>query len=180
MIRLFVELQLPSESETLVSTSPDVVCRAVREAPPQSESDALFFVPKSTGFLNVDLEIGAPTRAALAPLIDELRDRLFELYVGRSRSLYRAHYELSGCAAPTADATINALARTIESLEPAARRAWKRASMREFNIGVELERGIRSVELGIREETLRRVVSLGGTIGFTAYQVAAMSVAKPR
>jgi hypothetical protein len=112
-------------------------------------------------------------------LIDELRGRLFELYVGRVRSLYRAHYELIGCAAPTADATINALAGTIERLKPAARRAWNRASMREFNIGVELGGGVPSIEHAIRAATLRRVVSLGGTIAFTAYQVAAMAVANP-
>jgi hypothetical protein len=135
-------------------------------------------VPKSPGFLNVDLEIGAPTRAALAPLIDELRHRLFELYVGRIRSLYRAHYELPGCAAPTADATINALAGAIERLKSPARRAWNRASMRELNVGVELERGVRSVELSIRPQTVRRIVALDASIAFTAYQVATMSCAR--
>lgn len=51
--------------------------------------------------------------------------------------------------------------------------------MREFNIGGELEIGVPSVEHAIRAATLRRVVSLGGTIVFTAYQVAAMPVANP-
>lgn len=134
-------------------------------------------MPKQAGFLNVDLEIGVPTRAALAPLIDELRTRMLELYCGRIRSLYRAHYEARRCAA-TADKTINEIAATLEAMTPAARRAWNRASMRELNIGVELDHGIRSVELGIRGSTLQRVVSLGATIAFTAYQVAAMRDAR--
>jgi hypothetical protein len=135
-------------------------------------------VPRDPGFLNVDLEIGAPTRTALAPLLEELRDRLFEMHVGRIRSLYRAHYEISGCSPTTADATLSALADVIETLKPAARRAWKRTTMREFNVGVELEEGVKNVELAIRPKTVQRVAKLGGSIAFTAYQVAAMTRAK--
>lgn len=135
-------------------------------------------MPIDHGFLNVDLEIGAPTRKAIAPLLDELRVRLWEMHVGRIRSLYRAHYELSGCGLTSANATIDALVEILETLEPASRRAWNRTTMRELNVGVELERGVRNIELSIRPATLRRVVALGGTIAFTAYQVAAMSRAR--
>jgi hypothetical protein len=132
-------------------------------------------LPKRDGFLNVDLEVGASSRAKLAPMIDALEGTLFELYLGRIGRSYRAHYELSGCGKSDASATIHALAATIEALGPAARLAWRGATVRDFNIGVELERGVKMIELAIDPKAMARVVALGGRIVFTAYQVAAMS-----
>jgi hypothetical protein len=130
-----------------------------------------------TGFLNVDLEVAAPTRARLASLIDALQGgALFELFCGRIGRAYHAHYETSGCS-PHASATIHELASAIEALRGNARRAWRDATVRDFNIGVELERGVRYIELGIDPAATRRVVALGGRIVFTAYQVAAMTTA---
>jgi hypothetical protein len=131
----------------------------------------------SDGFLNVDLEIGARTRARLAPLIDGLQGKLFELFHGRIRGLYHAHYESNSCR-PDASHTIHDLAAAVEALNPEGRRAWKAAEMRDFNIGVELARGVRSVELAIDREAIRRVSALGGRIAFTAYQVAAIPRAR--
>jgi hypothetical protein len=128
---------------------------------------------KADGFLNVDLEIGARSRAPLAPLIDVLHGELFELFRGRIRNLYRAHYEIHACGRD-ASATIHELAAVIEALNAPARRAWDAATTRDFDIGVELERGVRSVELAIDPDAIRRVAALGGRIAFTAYQVAAI------
>ena len=125
------------------------------------------------GFLNVDLEIGARSRTRLAPLLDVLDGQLFELFAGRLRSLYRVHYETKGCARD-ASATIRELVAVIEGLGPPARRAWDAAVMRDFNVGAELERGVRSVDLAIEPDVVRQVAGLGGRIVFTAYQVAAM------
>lgn len=133
---------------------------------------------RTDGFLNVDLEVGAPTRARLAPLVTALESNLFELFRGRIKTLYRAHFELSGCTRD-ASGTIHALAATIEALAPRARRAWNAAAVRDFNIGVELERGVKSIELAIDDAAVRRVSALGGRIVFTAYQAAAMKPAKP-
>ena len=129
---------------------------------------------KSDGFLNVDLEISARTRAVLAPLIDALDGTLFELYRGRLGHAYHVHYEVRGCAR-SASTTIHELAAKIEALGPAARRAWKAATLRDFNVGVELERGVKAIELAIDREASRRIVELGGRLVFTAYQVSAMS-----
>jgi hypothetical protein len=74
-----------------------------------------------------------------------------------------------------ARATIHELASAIEALRGAARRSWREASVRDFNIGVELERGVKNIELALDPKATRRVVKLGGRIVFTAYQVAAMS-----
>ena len=125
------------------------------------------------GFLNVDLEIGARSRSRLAPLIDALDGKLFELFAGRLRSLYRVHYETNGCA-HDASATIRELVAMIEAQSASARRAWDAAALRDFNVGVELERGVRYVELAIAPDVVRAVAALGGRIVFTAYQVAAM------
>ena len=131
------------------------------------------------GFLNVDLEVGARTRARILPLVTSLDHTLFELYRGRIGSHYRAHYEVRGCTRD-ATSTILELAAAIEVLAPRARRAWNAATVRDFNIGVELERSVKSIELAIDDTALRRVVALGGRIVFTAYQVAAMRETKPR
>jgi hypothetical protein len=47
--------------------------------------------------------------------------------------------------------------------------------LRDFNVGVELEPGVRSIELAIDADAIRRVAALKGRIAFTAYQTAAMS-----
>ena len=137
--------------------------------PDASKPDA----SKDDGFLNVDLEVGAPSRAQLAPLLEAFEGKLFELFRGRIGRLYRGHFEISGCTRG-ASATIHELAANIESLKPSARRAWKAATVRDFNIGVELARGVKHIELAIDPDAVRRVAALGGRIAFTAYQVAAI------
>ena len=136
-------------------------------------------VARADGFLNVDLEIGARTRAQLAPLLEAVDGRLFELFRGRLGRLYRAHFEPTGCAADASTA-IHELADAIERLGARARRAWASAAMRDFNIGLELEPGVRNIELAIDPEAVRRVADLEGRIAVTAYQVAAMRRATRR
>jgi len=130
-------------------------------------------MPRDDGFLNVDLEVGARSRAELVPLVDALHGKLFELFRGRIRGLYRVHYETNGCGRNASD-TIHELAAAIEALNASEQRAWDAATMRDFNIGIELARGVRSVELAIDPDAIRRVAALGGRIAFTAYQAAAM------
>lgn len=125
------------------------------------------------GFLNVDLEVGARSRAQLMPLVDALQGTLFELFRGRIGGFYRGHYEVSGCARG-ASATIHELAAAIEALPRRPRAAWHVARVRDFNIGVELERGVKQIELALDPDAVSRVIALGGRIVFTAYQVAAM------
>lgn len=129
--------------------------------------------PVTDGFLNVDLEVGARTRKALAPLLAAFDGKLFELFRGRIGRLYRGHYEVSGCARD-ANTTVHMLADVIEALPRPARRAWNAASVRDFNIGVELERGVKSIELALDRDAVERITSLGGRVVFTAYQLAAM------
>jgi hypothetical protein len=96
------------------------------------------------GFLNVDLEVGARLRAPLMPLLAALDGKLFELFRGRLRSLYRAHYQTRSCGR-NATTTIHDIAAVIEALDPPVRRVWDAATMRDFNIGIELARGNRTL-----------------------------------
>lgn len=135
------------------------------------------------GFINVDLEIGARTRARLEPLIEQFKGNLFEMYVGRIRGLYHAHYESHGPSAirrkgrraPTPSAVIHELADAIERLDSAGRRAWNAASIRDFNVGVEIPRGVWSSEHAIDADAVQRIAALRGRVVFTAYQLAALS-----
>lgn len=131
------------------------------------------------GFLNVDLELGARSRAALAPLVEEFDRRMVSLWHGRIKSLYRAHYEVHLCARGV-NATLHELAARIETLRGPARRAWNAAALRDFNIGVELERGVRNIELPLDDAAVRRVLALRGRIVFTAYQESAIQPRRRR
>lgn len=131
------------------------------------------------GFLNVDLEIGARSRAQLMPLVDAFQGKLFELFRGRIGGFYRGHYEVRGCA-HDASATIDELAAVIEALPRRARAAWNAAEVRDFNIGVELEPGVKHIELALDPEVTARVTALGGRLVFTAYQVAAIQRRRAR
>ena len=103
------------------------------------------------------------------------------MYVGRIRGLYRAHYESSGRSSirgrrrynPTT--VIHELADAIEGLNAKARRAWKAATMRDFNVGVEVARGVWGAEQVIESDAVRRVAALEGRIVFTVYQPAPSS-----
>lgn len=130
-------------------------------------------VATDDGFCNVDLEIGARSRAQLAPIIEQFEGHLLEMYTGRIRGLYRAHYESTGRSSirgrrrynPTT--VIHELADVIERLNATARRAWKAAAMRDFNVGVEVARGVWGAEHVIDPDAVRRVAALQGRIVFT-------------
>jgi hypothetical protein len=120
-------------------------------------------VAKEDGFLNVDLQIGARTRAQLALLIEVLNSELFEMFVGRIRGLYHAHYETCGPSSiegrlrsRNATVVIHELADVIEGLNASARRAWSAAAIRDFNVGVEVARGVWTVAHTVEADAVRR------------------------
>ncbi len=126
----------------------------------------------------MDLEIGARSRAQLAPIMEQFEGQLLELHGGRIRGLYWVHYESAGPSSirgrrrydPTT--VIHELADAIEGLNSAARRAWNAAAMRDFNVGVEVTRGVWGAEHVIEPDAVRRVAALQGRIVFTVYQPA--------
>ena len=84
-------------------------------------------MPKNDCFRNVDLEVRALSRTQLGPLGDVLQCKLFELFRGRIRGLYRVHYEVSACG-HDASASIRELAAVIEGLNRSEWRAWDAAT----------------------------------------------------
>jgi hypothetical protein len=120
-----------------------------------------------THFLNVDLDIAGPARA-LAALTAELERRLFVLHADTVRGVTRAHYELRGRTS-TVERTLRALLDVIEGLAPAARRAWRAARERDFNVGLQAGRTPNAVEYEVTAGTLRRVAAAKGRLVLTVY-----------
>ena len=124
-------------------------------------------------FLNVDLEIGS--RSSLAPLTAELaaNRNVVELFVGRVLGLGRAHYEVVS-RNETADAIARDLVRLVENLSPQARRCWDRASVRDFNVGIQSSTATTPhlLELALEAKTVAAIAELGGRVVITVYAPA--------
>jgi hypothetical protein len=124
---------------------------------------------ENTTFLNVDLDISS--REDLASLAAALRPRLFVLHVGRIRRRYWARLELR-TQPRSLDAAIRRLVRAVESLPPRQRACWKRATSRDFNIGIQAAEEPRSSELPIGPATVQMVGRVRGRIVITIYGAA--------
>src|SRR5688572_19255015 len=136
---------------------------------------------EETQFLNVDLDVFS--RESLAPLVAALGERVFVLHEGRWGRRYSANVELAGNVhTKDADFLIKHLAALITKLPPSARRLWKRASAREFNIGIQGALKPRSFELRIKPETLAAAARLDARIVITVYaaEASAATAVTPR
>jgi hypothetical protein len=122
-----------------------------------------------TTFLNVDLDLSS--QEDLASLAAALRPRLIALHVGRIRRKYWARFELR-TQAPTPDLAIRRLVAAIERLPARQRAAWKRATTRDFNIGIQAAEGPRHKEFPVAPATALLVGKLGGRIVITVYGAA--------
>ena len=146
--------------------------------------------PRGPHFINVDLDVWSPED--LAPFADAVESRSVVLHVGRVRRRFLARIESKSARAPTSpERTIWALLKVVDALPPAARRLWKRAESRVFNVGYEggefvsllYERPRGSgrwypkrsgttadaCETSLSPELLRAVARVGGTIATTIY-----------
>ncbi len=128
--------------------------------------------PEPTQYLNVDLEIGS--NHPVDALCRELTLELFELFRGRldEDHLERAHYETRACD-PTPSDAIRGLVEVLDGISPAARRCWRAADKRDFNIGVQAGFQRNCFELAIDPAVVRDVTRLGGRIVLTVYSPAA-------
>ena len=118
-------------------------------------------------FLNVDLEIeGRAT--ALAALVAVLDARLLLLHADTVGGRTRAHHELKRQTS-TVDQTLRALLGVLERLPAAARRGWRAARIRDFNVGVQAGRAPHASEYEIAAKTIARVAAQGGRIVLTVY-----------
>ena len=119
-----------------------------------------------THFRNVDLDIYS--REDLQPLVDAFGKHVMDLYVGRVRRTYEARLEVAAVAR-NPEWTIRRFVTLIRKLPPRARRLWRDAKVREFNIGVQAGDTPNSWEFCLSPELLSDVAALGARIGFTVY-----------
>jgi len=137
-------------------------------------------------FLNVDLEIWS--RTDLSSIAMALSPRALVLHAGKVRRKFLVSVEVAKTTT-SPERTMWALLRLVESLPPVARRRWKGADARIFNVGYEGGRPVllherpagsgrwyarrRSdaapYETSFSPELLRAVARVGGTITTTIY-----------
>lgn len=118
-----------------------------------------------TRFLNVDLDILSP--APLEPLVAAL-GKIFVHDVGREGKRYGAHVALTNHG-QSADALTRALVRRVDRLPPVAKKLWKGADSRVFNVGIQAGLEPHNHETLLTSETLRMVARVGGAITITTY-----------
>ena len=122
---------------------------------------------ESTGkYLNVDLEIRS--RSDLMPLVKALSASALLLHAGRIRSTFLASFETPGLNLPP-DRAIKWLADAVSALPPSARKFWKGARDRVFDIGVAASSGQHFFALALRPETLKTIAKLNARLAFTVY-----------
>ena len=124
---------------------------------------------RPAGFLNVDLEIESSKPLDL--LAEVLGKALVVLYSGpREGSRHFLSLESMQCCPLNPDAAVQDLCKAIERLPASGRKIWNRASRKTFDIGYELASECRSVQVTLKPETIRRIVTVGATIAFTCYR----------
>ena len=130
------------------------------------------FDEEATNFLNVDLDVYSESR--LEPLVAAFGDEVSVHYVGREGSRYGAHLELG--FPRSADTGIKALAALVRRLPTSARKLWKNAQVKDFNIGIQGGIKPHCCEFPLSLDTLSAVVKLGACVVITVYAAEPKSV----
>jgi len=130
------------------------------------------FDEETTNFLNVDLDIFSKSR--LEPLVAAFGDKLWVHYVGREGSRYSAHLE---CGFPRdPNAGIKALVSLVRQLPTHARKLWKNAQVKDFNIGIQAGIKPHYCEFPLHLDTLDEIVNLGARVVITVYAAEPKSI----
>lgn len=119
-----------------------------------------------TSFLNVDLDLSS--REDLASLAAALQSTLIVLHVGRVRNRYHARFELR-TQPSSPDRAIRGLARAIQALPVRQQARWRRATTRDFNIGIQSAGAPHCTEFLVAAETVAMVARVGGRIVVSVY-----------
>ena len=133
-----------------------------------------------TCFLNVDLDVMAAQD--LSPLVHALGSGVVDLYTGSAGTGYQTHLEVaSGGPGEPKDAedAIKRFVKLLTSLPPQARRLWKNATRRDFNIGIQGGTEPRVFEFALQPETLKAVARLGARVVVTVYAVDTKHLQRP-
>ena len=123
----------------------------------------------ATQFLNVDLDLYASE--PLDALVAAFGKDVIVLHVGKEGRRHSAHLELTPSPRDP-NRALRTFAARVSSLSPAAKRSWNRASVREFNIGIQAAAGPHSFEWRVEPETLLAVARINARLGTTVYGAA--------
>ena len=121
----------------------------------------------TTHFINVDLDVRS--RSPLEPLASAFGQAVCVLHVGREGKLHGAHFEVADSHDKDADAILREFVALIRKLPPRARKLWKDARSRDFNIGIQSAAAPLFHELHLGAKTLQAVARVGGAIVITTY-----------
>jgi len=126
---------------------------------------------QATRFLNVDVDVWS--RSSVQAVVDALGTKVFVHHVGLEGNEYGAHFSCARSYDKDVDTLTHQLAGLVKKLPPLARKAWDKARVRDFNVGI--RGGIRpsSLEFAIKTETVKLVAEVGGRIVITAYAAQA-------
>jgi hypothetical protein len=126
-----------------------------------------------TTFLNVDLDVWAA--CDLAPFVEALGDHVSDMFTGAAQveeGAYQTHLELAIEERPgNPDAAIQAFAKLIDELPPAAKRLWDEANLRNFDIGIQGGVTPRAFQFSLHPDTLAAASRLKANIALTVYSV---------
>ena len=118
-------------------------------------------------FCNVDLDV--ESQFDLTALETELGQNVIVLGPGPvSPGCFLLRLEITP-EYKTPDDTICAFCSLLERLSPKAKRAWRSAHKKEFDVGHEVVEGQLGSQFSLRTETLKRLSALGATLGITFY-----------
>jgi hypothetical protein len=122
-------------------------------------------------FLNVDLDIEAPYD--LAPFVETLGDKVYDLHTGPLETGFQTHLELSGEAVQPEDAetAIQGFVNLLNHLTPDMKGLWDGATKRDFNIGIQAGTKPHAFEVSLLPQTLAAVAHLGARVVMTVYAV---------
>ena len=119
-------------------------------------------------FLNVDLIL--ESNEPLALIERHLGSSVFALHSGPIEDGHLLSLEIEGFASD-ADETIHALCEAVEVLPEEAKTLWNRCRRRLFDVGFDASDDSHLLlHTSLRNETLKRVVALGGEIAFNVYR----------
>jgi hypothetical protein len=122
----------------------------------------------NTRFLNVDLDIYSSR--ALDALIAALGKKVLVLFAGREGRRHSAHLELARSGyGQSADVIIKGLVKLIKGLPPEASDAWHRATIRQFNVGIQSQMQPPLFELVLKTSTVAEIASIQAELAFTVY-----------
>ena len=131
---------------------------------------------RRTHFLNVDLDV--TSRTPLDVLAAALSSYVIVNYVGRERRRHSAHFSLY--RPRNADAAIGQWADRLTALPAPARRLWREAETRVFNVGFQSGLGPQIFEAGIGTAALAAAARLRASVVVTIYGAETRVVTKHR